>query len=127
MRTLWNIAGFACFGLGAIGAFLPLLPTVPLMLLAAYCFARGSERFHEWLITHPRFGPPILDWQERGTISRRAKVMAGVAIGITFGVSVLLGVRQNILILQAVVLGCVCLFIFTRPEGPKLKSRSDDG
>ena len=60
MRTLWTLAGFFCFGLGFIGAFLPLLPTVPFMLLAAYCFARGSERFHEWLITHPTFGPPVL-------------------------------------------------------------------
>ena len=125
MRTLWTIAGFVCFGLGAIGAFLPLLPTVPFMLLAAYCFARGSERFHEWLITHPRFGPPILDWQERGSISRRAKVMAGIAIAATFSISLLLGVKQSVLIIQAVVLSCVCLFIFTRPEGPKLK-RSED-
>ena len=123
MRTLWTIAGFVCFGLGAVGAVLPLLPTVPFMLLAAYCFARGSERFHEWLITHPQFGSAILDWQERGTISRRAKVMAGIAIAITFSVSLMLGVRQNILIIQAMVLGCVCLFIFTRPEGPKLKQR----
>ena len=123
MRTIWTIAGFICFGLGAVGAFLPLLPTVPFMLLAAYCFARGSERFHEWLITHPRFGPPILDWQEHGTISRRAKTMAGIAIGTTFGISVVMGLKTWILALQAVILGCVCVFIFTRPEGPKLKRR----
>lgn len=123
MRMLWTMAGWLSFALGFIGVFLPLLPTVPFMLLAAYCFARGSDRFHEWLITHPRFGPPILDWQERGTISRKAKIMAGITIGMTFGVSVALGLKVWILALQALILGCVCLFLFTRPEGPKLKRR----
>lgn len=123
MRMLWTVAGWLSFALGFVGAFLPLLPTVPFMLLAAYCFARGSERFHEWLITHPRFGPPILDWQERGTISRKSKIMAGIAIGITFGISVALALKPWILGLQAVILGCVCLFIFTRPTGPKRRRR----
>ena len=120
MRTLWNIAGFACVGLGAIGALLPLLPTVPFMLLATFCFARGSKRFHDWLVTHPRFGPPILNWQEHGTVSRRAKVMAGIAIAVTFSVSVLMEVRPTILVIQAIVLSCVCMFLFSRPERPKL-------
>lgn len=123
MRTLWTIAGWLSFTLGFVGAFLPLLPTVPFMLLATYCFARGSERFHEWLITHPRFGPPILDWQERGTISRKAKIMAGITIGLTFSISVALGLKPSLLAVQAVVLACVCLFLFTRPEGPRLKQR----
>lgn len=123
MRMLWTMAGWLSFALGFIGAFVPLLPTVPFMLLATYCFARGSERFHEWLITHPRFGPAILDWQERGTISRKAKIMAGITIGITFGISVALGLKPWLLMLQAVILGCVCLFLFTRPEGPRLKQR----
>lgn len=123
MRMLWTMAGWLCFALGFVGAFVPLLPTVPFMLLATYCFARGSERFHEWLITHPRFGPAILDWQERGTISRKAKIMAGITIGITFGISVALGLKPWLLALQAIVLACVCLFLFTRPEGPKLKRR----
>ena len=125
MRMLWTLAGWLSFGLGFIGIFLPLLPTVPFMLLAAYCFARGSERFHEWLITHPRFGPPILDWQERGSISRKAKMMASIAILATFGISVALGVKPVILAVQAVVLGAVTIFIFTRPSGPKRRRQRD--
>ena len=125
MRTLWTLAGFFCFGLGFIGAFLPLLPTVPFMLLAAYCFARGSERFHEWLITHPTFGPPVLDWMEHGTISRRSKRAAGVAIVLAFVISLILGVRPVILVIQAVVLTGVAIFIFTRREGPKRRRSAD--
>lgn len=119
MRTLWTLAGWFCFALGFIGAFLPLLPTVPFMLLAAYCFGRGSERFHEWLITHPTFGPPILDWMEHGTISRRSKRAAGVAILLAFVISLVLGVRPVILAIQAIVLIGVAIFIFSRREGPR--------
>ena len=124
MRTLWTLAGWFCFALGFIGAFLPLLPTVPFMLLAAYCFGRGSERFHEWLITHPTFGPPILDWMEHGTISRRSKRAAGVAILLAFVISLVLGVRPVILAIQAVVLIGVAIFIFSRREGPRRRKSS---
>ena len=124
MRTLWTLAGWFCFALGFIGAFLPLLPTVPCMLLAAYCFGRGSERFHEWLITHPTFGPPILDWMEHGTISRRSKRAAGVAILLAFVISLILGVRPAILAIQAVVLIGVAIFIFSRREGPRRRKSS---
>ncbi len=124
MRTLWTLAGWFRFALGFIGAFLPLLPTVPFMLLAAYCFGRGSERFHEWLITHPTFGPPILDWMEHGTISRRSKRAAGVAILLAFVISLILGVRPAILAIQAVVLIGVAIFIFSRREGPRRRKSS---
>lgn len=119
MRMLWNLAGFVAVGLGLIGAVLPLLPTVPFMLLAAFCFARGSERFHDWLVNHPRFGPAIQDWRDHGAISRRGKQAAVIAIAVTFSVSLVLGLRWQILAIQAVVLGCVTLFILTRPDGPR--------
>ena len=119
MRILWTIAGWLAFGAGVIGVFLPLLPTVPFMLLAAFCFARGSERFHDWLLAHPRFGKPIHDWRAHGSISRRGKVAAMAAILAAFGMSVLLGVKAYVLGIQAVVLTGVVIFILTRPDGPK--------
>lgn len=118
IRSLWTAAGIISFAVGAIGAVLPLLPTVPFMLLAAFCFARGSERFHIWLIDHPRFGPAIRNWQAHGAISRRAKRAATIAIGVTFLISVLLGVPLYALAAQAAVLAIVLTFLLTRPEGP---------
>ncbi len=118
-RMLWNTAGLVSFSVGVVGAFLPILPTVVFMLLAVFCFARGSERLHAWLVNHPRFGPPIQDWHRHGAIRRPAKRMAMVAIALSFALSVGIGFSDWVLALQALVLGGVSVFILTRPEGPR--------
>ena len=117
-RLFWNTAGLAFLALGIVGALLPFLPTVVFLLLAAFCFARGSERLHTWLVTHPQFGPPIADWHRHGAIRRSAKRMAMVAIALSFLVSAALGFGAVVLGVQALVLGAVSVFILTRPEGP---------
>jgi hypothetical protein len=61
-RVLWLVAGVLSLVVGVIGIVVPLLPTAPLVLLAAFCFSRGSERWEAWLLAHRRFGPMILDW-----------------------------------------------------------------
>ena len=68
-------------GLGAVGAFLPLLPTVPFLLLALFCFARGNPAWEQRLLDHPRWGPPLKEWRTRKAISRRAKISAIAAMG----------------------------------------------
>lgn len=118
LRLLWMAGGWTSFGLGVAGAALPLLPTVPFMLLAAFCFARGSERFHLWLLDHPRFGGPIRDWMEHGAISRDSKRWGLAAIGVSFVLSFMLNFGWHVLAVQAVTLGAVTLFILSRPDGP---------
>lgn len=125
VRLFWIAAGWTSVGLGLIGAVLPLLPTVPFMLLAAFCFARGSERAHAWLMNHPRFGPAIRDWQAHGAISRTAKRWAIIAIFTSFTISFMLDVRWQVLMLQAATLGAVLTFILTRPDGPQTTHRAD--
>ena len=119
MRALWLIAGCVALGLGLIGVVLPLLPTVPFLLLAAFCFARSSERLHNWLITNPKFGPSILNWQSHGAIHPRAKRLATLSIAAVFGLSLAMGLRPTLLIVQGATLCCVLLFIWTRPNGPR--------
>ncbi len=115
---LWNIAGLVFVAIGAVGAVLPILPTVVFMLLAACCFARGSPRLYGWLTNHRQFGPAIRDWHRHGAIRRSAKRMAMVAIGLSFVLSVGIGVADWVLAVQAMALGGVSVFILTRPEGP---------
>lgn len=116
IRAMWAACGCLAVALGAIGAVLPLLPTVPFLLLAAFCFARSSRRMHHWLVTHPTFGPGIVNWQKSGAISRRAKYLASLSMLAAFLLSVAMGLRPLILGVQAATLGCVALFIWTRPD-----------
>ena len=67
------ITGFAAVALGVLGIFLPLLPTVPLLLLALACFARSSERFYSWLVNHARLGPLIQPYLDARGIPRASK------------------------------------------------------
>ena len=76
MRPVYFVVGWCCFGLGAVGAFLPGLPTVPLMLVALWAFSKSSQRFHDWLYAHPVFGPPLQQWRTHRIIPVRAKVAA---------------------------------------------------
>jgi uncharacterized membrane protein YbaN (DUF454 family) len=69
-------AGAVALALGVIGIFVPLLPTTPFILLAAFCFSRGCARCEAWLLTHPRWGPIVRDWRERHAVPLRAKQLA---------------------------------------------------
>lgn len=117
MRYLWAGLGLLCVGLAMVGIILPLLPTVPFLLLAAFFFARSSTRLHTWLIGHRAFGPMILDWQQSGAIRPAAKKAATVSVVAVFGLSVLMSAPNHVLIIQFVVLCGVMVFIWTRPSG----------
>lgn len=116
MRWLWVSLGLTCLGIGAAGAVLPLIPTTPLLLLAAFCFARSSKRLHDWLVSHPTLGPPINDWRRHGAIRRSAKLLATASVAAAMAVSLLLGVGAALIALQAAVLLGVLVFIWTRKE-----------
>ena len=72
-KTAYGVAGGASLALGVAGIFLPVLPTTPFILLAAWCFSRSSERLHTWLISHVHLGPIIHAWQVEKAIPRRTR------------------------------------------------------
>ncbi len=72
-KVLYLIAGIICLLLGLIGVVLPLLPTTPFVLLAAFCFSRSSEKLHRKLLDNKLFGPLIRDWEDNGVIPLKAK------------------------------------------------------
>jgi len=116
MRALWLSAGLLAVALGLIGIPLPFLPTVPFMLLAAFCFARSSPRLHDWLLRHPVWGPHILRWRKTGSISRRAKRLATIMILLSPLVTLLLGVPLRAVGFQALILCGTLAFIWSRPS-----------
>jgi len=92
-RWLYVAGGSLAVGLGTLGVFLPLLPTTPFLLLAAWCYARGSRRFHTWLLGIRWCGAYIRAWQERRGVPMRFKVLAIVALWVSISSSALLVVN----------------------------------
>ena len=124
-RRLWLIAGLLSLGLGVVGIVLPLLPTTPLVILAAACFARGSPRLRAWIIGHPRFGPAVRDWEAHRSIPRRAKRLAYAMMAGCLMLSVLLGAPGYVIGIQALCMSGAALFISSRPNSPE-PSKSHD-
>jgi uncharacterized membrane protein YbaN (DUF454 family) len=90
MRGLYLAAGVTAILLGILGAVLPILPTTPFIILAAYCFARSSERFHKKLLANRIAGSIIREWCLYHSIPRRAKRWAYLLMALSFGSSILI-------------------------------------
>ena len=104
--------------LALLGILLPLVPTTPFVLLAAFAFMRSSRRLHDWLINHAIFGTLIRDWRQHKAIGKPAKITASLAMLAVFVVSVVLQVPGFLLLLQGFILGACLLFVVSRPLPP---------
>ena len=115
MRPVYTSIGLASVALGTVGIVVPLLPTVPFMILAAFCFARANPAWERRLLDHPRFGPHIVAWRTRGAISRRGKAMALVALAVSavVGIATLHGWHAYLPLAVALVSGT---WLATRPS-----------
>ncbi len=114
-RPLWLMAGVACLLLGLLGLLLPLLPGVPFLLLAAFCFSRGSPRLEAWLVGHPVLGPHVLDWRRYRVIPRKAKRLAWVMMGFGSGLAAWRAPWWAALLASSICL-CVALWMWRQPE-----------
>ena len=114
-RALYLFAGWSALAIGAVGIFLPLLPTVPLWILAAYCFSRSSPRIEGWLLAHPVAGPHIAAWRRRGAISRKGKLAASLALTGSAVIGLLL-LRPPLSLLPAAAALLTATWIWTRPH-----------
>jgi len=93
VRILLITAGTLSVGLGILGIFVPVLPTIPFLLLAAACYARSSQRFYDWLLNNKYFGNYIRNYQQRKAVPLRVKVLTLALLWITIGCSVMFAVE----------------------------------
>jgi uncharacterized membrane protein YbaN (DUF454 family) len=115
-RVIYFVTGWAALGLGAAGTVLPLLPTTPFLLAAAWCFWRSSPRMAGWLLNHPILGRPLRTWQREGAISTPAKLAALASMVAGYALSIHVARLDMIAaIALAALLLAVAAFILTRP------------
>ena len=109
--------GYASLGVGFVGVFVPLLPTTPFVLLAAFFFSKGSERLHRWLTEHPRFGHYIRDWEAEQIIPPVGKYASTLTMVPLVSWAIL--TRDIPWVLETIMIATVVgtlAFIWTRPS-----------
>jgi uncharacterized protein len=116
MRLVLNLVGAVLVVVGIAGVILPLLPGVPLLIVAAACFARSSPRLEHWLVSHPVLGPGIIAWRERRAISTKAKFMALGMMTISGVFIVVSGAPAIFKALALASMAGIASFIATRPD-----------
>jgi len=122
-RILLLTLGWLPIILGALGIVLPLLPTTPFVLLAAWCFARSSPRFHHWLLWRSPFGRYLRHWQRHRAMPPGAKGRAIAVMLVTFGVSIGL---VNILWVRVMLSVMLCVLLLMMWRIPVAAESPDD-
>ena len=119
-KTLYKALGFFFFGLGAVGALIPLLPTTVFWILAAVCFSKGAPEWFDWLQSHPSFGPVLKDFLEHGVISRRGKLFAVLGMSGGCALSVWLATPPTwVVILIVAVVVAAAAWVLSHPSEVK--------
>jgi uncharacterized membrane protein YbaN (DUF454 family) len=114
LRWLLIFFGTLFVGLGIIGIFLPILPTTPFLLLAAWCYSRSSKRYYNWLISNKRFGKYIKDYREGRGIPIKAKITAISLLWITILISVIFIVNYRLIqIIMIITAAIVTIYIIS--------------
>ena len=116
-KSIMMSIGIVSLLLGIIGAILPLLPTTPFILLSAYCFSKSSEKFYYYLISMPKFGPIIKNWNEGGTIDRKSKIFCFISI---VGILIYFCFYSSLILIAKIILPStlipILIYVLTRPE-----------
>jgi len=126
----WLLIGVGSLSvvLGAVGIFVPILPTTPFLLLAAACFVRSSPRLYRWLITRQWFGAYIKNYREHRVIPLRFKVLTLTLLWLSIGYAIL-AVAEALwlrLLLAGIAVGVSVHLVLLRTELPSSPEKSPD-
>ncbi len=120
MKPFYFTLAWLFFALGALGAVLPGLPTVPFMLLALWAFSRSSERFHDWLYSHRVFGPPLQDWKRYRVIPLRAKIFSLTSMVLSLAYMIVVAnMAPWAIAITAAVMAYGAWFVLRHPSRPQ--------
>ena len=115
-KILWSVLAYTTLAVGLIGAFLPILPTTPFLLVAVWAGSHASSKFKWRLLRHRRFGPALRHWYKEKAIARPAKRMAVAIITASWLLIIFSGRPPEIVALTGLVLLACTIFLLTRPE-----------
>ena len=123
-KVILIFAGTVCVGLGVLGMFLPLMPTTVFLLMAAYCYSRSSDRFHNWLLNNRWFGSYLKNYQAKKGITLKQKVTTLVTLWASIGVSIWLlgGGFWSTIILAAVAIGVTVHILWIKTYRPETET-----
>ncbi len=124
-QRVYLTAGFISVGLGVAGIPLPLLPTTPFLLLAAFCFARGSERWHNWLMSHRTLSPYIRAFRKGAGLTREQKWRIVATVTITLLVTAILTPIWMGRALAAFIWVTSILFVYLSPSATQTRDSDD--
>jgi len=118
-KYLYIALGFIFVSLGSLGALLPVLPTVPFMILALWCFARSSDCFHDWLYHHRIFGPQLQLWDKYKVVPISAKILSITSMALSFAYIVFYkDLSVYVIVITAVIMAYAAYYILTKPSFP---------
>lgn len=103
-KPLLIVLGICFVVLAVLGIFLPVLPTTPFLLLALACFAKSSEKLHDWLLSHKTLGPPIRQWQQTRSIPRTVKIIAIITIAVSEVITLLTAESFHVKVILSIIL-----------------------
>lgn len=115
-KTLCLLVAYLTLALGLIGAFLPILPTTPFLLITIWAGSNASSKFKWWLFRHRRFGSGLRDWYRHKAIARPAKLTAVSVICVSWLLVILRGSPVGVIAFTGLLfIGCIS-FLLSRPE-----------
>jgi uncharacterized membrane protein YbaN (DUF454 family) len=112
----WRTLALVCVVLGIVGAFLPVLPTTPFLLLAAWAGGKGWPQLEAWLVAHPRWGPPIRRWRDHRAVPRSAKWAASATMLMSVVLIALSQAPASVKLGVPIFLLAVAQWLWRRPE-----------
>lgn len=120
IKLLLIITGSVALSLAVIGVFLPILPTTPLVLVAAACYAKGSRRMYRWIVSNKYFGPVVRDWETTRSITYKAKLVSLLFMNTSIIISMI--ITRNNLFITALLLASAVMANFVIGRIPVKKA-----